>query len=113
MITQLRRPPRLSPEEEIEIRAEILRYLDKLGPTLDEVVQSLQDLKIQGVCLEATNCVLAEYLHQMMPQHKFLVAHSFVVMAHNGTKVVNLPPRFGMFIYHFDAGKYPQLVKTL
>lgn len=105
--------PPLSPEEKIEMRAEILRYLDKLGVTNDEIAQSLQDLGITGRCADAFNCVLAEYLHQMMPQHKFLVSNGFVLMAHNGDKGANLPLRFGMFIHGFDAGKYPQLVKTL
>lgn len=106
-------PPPLSPEEEIEIRAEILRCLDKLGSTLDEIVQSLQDLKIQGSCRQPELCVLAEYLTLMMPGYKFLVASSQVVVANTSIKHIRLPARFKALVYNFDQDKYPQLVKTL
>lgn len=94
---------------DIDMAAEVTRYLDKLGTTRDEIRTALVDLKITGLAGSNVGCPLARYLRTALSDWHITVGN-FEVSWGNPDYMIALPRCHREFIVDFDSGEYPELV---
>lgn len=101
----------------VDIAAEVIRYLDKLGTTTEEIRTSLKDLHVTGVLGANQECPVARYLKMCLPDHAFAVGNGFVVLGDIRKtgfwwleRAMTVSPAIADFIVNFDLGRCPELV---
>lgn len=90
---------------------QLKKALEALGETPDAVAQALQQRGVRGVKGMARCCPVASYLTKEFPSIKTLgVTRAYVrVDVEGGEVYAFLPESVGVFVTHFDKGKYDAL----
>lgn len=92
---------------EIDMAAEVKRYLDKLGTTPEQIRTSLLDLKMTGGRGSHITCPLARYLRESIPDPRPTVHSAHVSW---GRGYIELSDAQATFVRDFDLFRYPELV---
>lgn len=100
---------------DIDMAAEVQRYLDKLGTTAEEIRTSLADLGVKGRIKFAPACPLARYLQDAIPGPAFRVYGTYLQWwvrqdPRPGAEVLDLSNALITFVYNFDTEQYPELI---
>ncbi len=93
--------------------------LSDLGGTPDEVARYLESLGVRGVRNNSECCAVAEFLAAIVASHPEVrsvrVFRRFVILSRNGPfwlTAVRLPRPVRSFVLAFDAGEYPNLLRS-
>lgn len=102
----------LKPTPTHPLRDEVIRLLDKLGTSQDQVATTLVDLGITGQIAEADRCPVANYLYLHTGQ-RLHVGPACVTedeWVTDASVVASLPDAVSDFIGDFDMERYPELI---
>lgn len=102
------------------LRHDLRDVLVSLGRTADEVATTLQRSGVRGVRSDSRRCAIADYVHAVTGGDARVgtVGVGSRWLSVRGCRrwrprtVLLLPTSARRFIRNFDAGRYPQLVRT-
>lgn len=92
------------------IKTDILKALEQLGNTSDEIAEALSVKEIKGRPRHSTACPIAHYLKDALPECETIhvcIPHAYLDSALNSS--IPLPAPVKDFIRKFDAGEYLNL----